>query len=56
MAPSVIEISEKQETAPVVPAKAAAHLNEANESKPKVRRIIDEEENTTASVRMPAIV
>lgn len=48
MAPSVAEIPTKQDTASVtVPGKSALDLNE---SKPKVRRVIDEEENTTASV------
>lgn len=49
MAPSVAELPEKTETAPIiVPVKAVAG---ATETKPKVRRIIDEEGGkTTASV------
>lgn len=48
MAPSVAEIPAKQDTVSVtVPVKSALDVDE---SKPKVRRVIDEEENTTASV------
>ncbi|OKL60499.1 hypothetical protein UA08_04332 [Talaromyces atroroseus] len=47
MAPSVAQIPDREQTASVVvPVKA---VPESGETKPKIRRVIDEEPNTTAS-------
>lgn len=59
MAPSVAELPQNLETSPItLPVKvlpgAAEAKAEATETKPKIRRVIDEEGGTTtASVRQP---
>jgi taurine dioxygenase/sulfonate dioxygenase len=51
MAPSIAEIPEKTETTPITLPVKAIPGTKAKETKPKVRRVIDEEGGkTTASV------